>query len=149
MLRAVSLDPKLIFWTAAFANMLAIVSVATVGVRRAQRREIAGHRRLMLIAAALVALFLLAYVAKVGMLGREQLEVWERRYVWTLRFHETCVAVMVLAGSRAVWLGAREGFRDAARARSHRRAGWTAVVSALLGVMSAGYVLIGMFERSE
>ncbi|MGH2899687.1 MAG: DUF420 domain-containing protein, partial [Solirubrobacteraceae bacterium] len=104
---------------------------------------------LMLTAAALVGLFLVAYLAKVGMLGREQLELWERRYVWTLRFHETCVAVMVIAGARAIWLGAREGFRDAARARSHRRAGWTAVVSAVLGVMSAGYVLLGMFERVE
>ena len=148
MLRAV-VDPKLAFWTAAFANMLAIVAVATVGVRRARRREIAGHRRLMLVAASLVGLFLLSYVAKVGVLGREQLSLWEPRYVWTLRFHETCVAVMVIAGVRAIWLGAREGFRDAARARAHRIAGRTAVVSALLGVASAGYVLLGMFGRAE
>jgi len=148
MLRAV-VDPKLAFWTAAFANMLAIVAVATVGVRRARRREIAGHRRLMLVAASLVGLFLLSYVAKVGVLGREQLALWEPRYVWTLRFHETCVAVMVIAGVRAIWLGAREGFRDAARARAHRIAGRTAVVSALLGVASAGYVLLGMFGRAE
>lgn len=148
MLRAVLSDPKLAYWTAALANMLAIVALAVVAVRRIRRREILGHRRLMLSAASLVALFLVSYLAKVALLGREQLELWDPRYVWTLRFHETCVAAMVIAGSRALWLGAKTGFRDAARARSHRRAGWTAVVSALLGLASAGYVLLGMYERS-
>ncbi len=148
MLREVPSDPKLAYWTLALANMLAIVVLALVAVRRVRRREILGHRRLMLIAGSLVALFLVSYVFKVALLGREQLELWDARYVWTLRFHETCIAVMVLAGARALWLGAKTGFRDAARARSHRRAGWTALVSALLGVGSAGYVLVGMFERA-
>jgi len=141
-------DPKLAYWTVALANMLAIVALAVVAVRRVRRREIAGHRRLMLGAASLVALFLVSYVAKVGLLGREQLELWDARYVWTLRFHEACVAAMVLAGSRALWLGAKTGFSDATRARSHRRAGRTALVSALLGVASAGYVLFGMYQRA-
>ena len=81
MLRAVLSDPKLVYWTLALANMLAIVALATVAVRRVRRREIAGHRRLMLAAASLVALFLVSYVAKVWLLGREQLELWEPRYV--------------------------------------------------------------------
>jgi uncharacterized membrane protein YozB (DUF420 family) len=148
MLRAVFSDPKLAYWTVALANMLAIAALALLAVRHVRRREIAAHRRLMLGAASLVALFLVSYVAKVTVLGREQLELWDSRFVWTLRFHESCVAMMVLAGSRALWLGARTGFSDATRARSHRRAGRTALVSALLGVVSAGYVLLGMYERS-
>jgi len=147
MLRPMVLDPKLIYWTAALANMVAILCLAVVGVRRVRRREIAGHRRLMLTAAALVGLFLVSYLAKVGWLGREQLELWDARYVWTLRFHETCVLVMVLAGLRAIWLGAKTGFSDPLRARSHRRAGRTALVAAGLGVTSAAYVLFGMYER--
>lgn len=149
MLRAVALDPKLAFWTAALANMVAIVALAAVGVARAKRREIAGHRRLMLAAAGLVGLFLVAYVLKVAALGREQLELWAPHYVFALRFHETCVAVMVLAGGRALWLGEREGFRDAGRARSHRLAGRTAALSALLGVASAAFVLFGMYLRAD
>jgi len=149
MLRAVPLDPKLVYWTAALANMIAIVALASFGVGRARRREIAGHRRLMLSAAALVALFLFSYFAKVWLLGREQLELWDSRYVYALRFHETCVLAMVLAGLRAIWLGAKSGFTDAARARSHRRAGRTALISAGLGVASAGYVLFGMYERAR
>ena len=148
MLRAVPVDPKLAYWTAALANMLAIVALAGFAVARVRRREIAGHRRLMLVAAALVAVFLVSYLAKVWLLGREQLELWDPQYVYTLRFHETCVAVMVLAGSRALWLGAKSGFSDPVRARSHRRAGRTALVAVLLGVASAGYVLFGMYERS-
>ena len=148
MLRAVSVDPKLVYWSAALANMIAIVALAAFGVGRARRREIAGHRRLMLSAAALVALFLVSYVAKVWLLGREALELWEAHYVFTLRFHETCVLAMVLAGTRAIWLGAKSGFADPKRARSHRRAGRTALVAAAFGVASAGYVLFGMYERA-
>lgn len=151
MLAAVLSDPKVAYWTLALANMLAIVVLAAVAVRRVRRREVAGHRRLMLVAASLVGLFLASYVVKLFLLGREQLELWDPRYVNTLRFHETCVAVMVLAGARALWLGARrgakQGFTDPARARSHRIAGRTALVSALLGLASASYVLFGMYER--
>lgn len=149
MLRAVTLDPKLAFWTAALVNMLAIVGLAAVGIGRAKRREIAGHRRLMLGAGALVLLFLVAYVVKVAALGRESLELWAPHYVWALRFHELCVLGMVAGGGRALWLGEREGFSDAARARAHRLAGRTAAASALLGVASAGYVLFGMYARLQ
>lgn len=147
MLRAVPLDPKLVFWTVALANMIAIVGLAVAGVGRARRREIGAHRRRMLAAAALVGVFLVAYFVKVAALGREALELWAPHYVWALRFHETCILGMVLGGGRALWLGQRDGFRDPARARAHRRAGWTATVSALLGVASAGYVLFGMYAR--
>ena len=149
MLRAVPFDPKLVYWTAALANMGIALALAVEGVRRVRRRDIAGHRRLMLGAATLVVVFLISYVAKVMGLGREQLEVWDARYIWTLRFHETCVLTMVIAGGRALWLGAREGFRDPERAWVHRRAGRIALVSAGLGVLSASYVLYGMYDRAS
>jgi uncharacterized membrane protein YozB (DUF420 family) len=148
ILRAV-IDAKLAFWTAALANMLAIVVLAAVGVRRVRRKDVAGHRRAMATAAGLVLLFLVAYGIKVAALGREQLELWAPHYVWALRFHELCVLGMVAGGARALWLGERTGFRDGARARSHRIAGRTAAVSALLGVLSAGYVLFGMYARGS
>ncbi len=147
MLRAVDADPKLVYWTAALVNMGIALGLAVAGVRRVRRRDVAGHRRFMLGATALVGLFLVSYVAKVAWLGRERLELWDPRYVWTLRFHETCVLTMVIAGGRALWLGAREGFRDSERAWVHRRAGRIALISAGLGVLSATYVLYGMYER--
>jgi putative membrane protein len=152
-----ALDPKVAYWTAALANMVAVVVCAVLGVRRIRRAEISAHRRLMTTAAILVGLFLLSYVAKVALLGREPLELWEPRFIAVLRLHETCVAVMVLAGARALYLATARRLADppvpdtAARrartARSHRRAGWTAIVSSALGVVTAGYVLYGMYAR--
>jgi len=153
------LDPKVAYWTAALANMLAAVGLAIFGVRRIRRANIAGHRRLMKTAAILVGLFLVSYVAKVAALGREHLELWEPRFVTALRVHEALIAVMVLAGARALYLAtahrlaepvpvtADDLARRARTARSHRRAGWTALVSSALGAVTAAYVLYGMYAR--
>ena len=155
--RAMDFDPKVAYWTAAFANMLAAVTLAVIGVRRIQRAEVAGHRRMMKTAALLVLLFVLSYGVKLAVLGREALQLWEPRFVNVLRFHELCVATMVLAGSRALYLATTRHLADppapenaAARAhsaRSHRRAGWTALVASALGAVTAGYVLYGMYAR--
>lgn len=151
------LDPKVTYWTAALANMVAAFALAAFGVRRIRRAEVAGHRRLMKTAGTLVVLFLVSYLVKVQVLGREALETWEPRFVNVLRFHELCVAVMVLAGGRALYLATTRKLADpptpdgvAARAktaRSHRRAGWTALVSCAMGAVTAGYVLYGMYSR--
>jgi len=152
----VELDPKVVYWTGALANMLAAVACACLGVRRVRRADVAGHARLMKMAGVLVGLFLISYVVKVGALGREQLELWEPRFVHVLRFHETCIAVMVLAGATAFGFALRlrlatpEGRAAAARSGAlayHRRAGWTALVSSALGAAGAAYVLYGMYAR--
>jgi uncharacterized membrane protein YozB (DUF420 family) len=137
--------------------MVAAVTLAVLGVRRIQRAEIAGHARLMKTAALLVLLFVLSYALKLRLLGREALELWEPRFVNVLRFHEACVATMVLAGSRALYLATTRRLADpptpssvearARSARSHRRAGWTALISSALGAVTAGYVLYGMYAR--
>ena len=151
------MDPKVAYWTAALVNMAAAVALAAFGVRRIRGGEIAGHRRLMLGAGVLVAGFLFSYVAKVWLLGREALETWEPQFVHVLRFHELCVAVMVVAGGTALVLAVTGRFaelravsdpaRRTRRIRIHRAAGWAAVVSSVLGVVSAGYVLYGMYAR--
>ena len=114
----------------------------------------------MIIAAALVLLFLVAYVAKVMLLGREDLAVWSPYQRWILWFHEACVFSMLIAGAtagqRALRLRrTRNATGDpgdppaAPRLVSwHRRAGWTAVVAAGLGFVSAVLVLVGMYERA-
>jgi len=152
----VELDPKVVYWTGALANMLAAVACACLGVRRVRRGDVEGHARLMKTAGLLVGVFLVSYLVKVGALGREQLDLWEPRFVHVLRFHETCVAAMVLAGGTAFWIAVRRRLREpAARAEAarggrlalHRRAGWTALVSSALGAAGAAYVLYGMYAR--
>ena len=59
----------------------------------------------MKIAALLVLAFLISYVLKVFVLGKEDLSVWSEMDLHVLHFHETCVGLMVLAGSFALYRG--------------------------------------------
>ena len=154
------MDPKTLFWTGAFANMGLVLALAVSGVWQRRRGDIPRHRRRMVLAAALVGLFLASYVLKLAFLGREALHTWSSGAIWTLRIHEACIAVMLLGGAVAGLraLGLRRT-RNATRNPSdplaapslaawHRRAGWAAVVAAGLGFASAGLVLAGMYQRA-
>jgi uncharacterized membrane protein YozB (DUF420 family) len=151
-----AVDAKVLYWTAALANMAVAFACALVGLRRIRRGEVAGHQRAMKAAALLVVLFLLSYLLKVEALGRERLELWEPRFVAVLRLHETFVAAMVISGAGALALASGLGLLRVVRAapgqrtlgaRVHRMAGWTALASCALGVASAAYVLYGMYAR--
>ncbi len=149
-----SIDPKTAFWTGALINMAVIVSLLYAGARAIRRRRVQRHKRFMLSAASLVGLFLVSYVAKLVFLGREQLEFWSPADVWVLRFHEACIACMVLGGVVAILQAFKLGLPaqqshefGAARTRLHRRAGWTAIMGASLGILAAAWVLRGMLGR--
>ncbi len=156
------MDPKLIYWTAAWLNMLVIMGLAWSGIRRIRRGQVAAHRRRMLGAASLVAAFLGSYLLKLFFLGREQLGLWDPLYVTVLRVHELCILVMVVAGGTALGLAlrlrlaeARDGSRAPgdparlpARLRLHRRAGRSAVAAVVAGLLTAGVVLYGMYARA-
>jgi hypothetical protein len=114
----------------------------------------------MLVGAALVGLFLLSYLVKLLVLGREDMGAWSRSSLWVLRLHECCVFSMLVAGGVAGWRGrrlrrTRNATRDpadppapVALARGHRLAGGIAVVSAGLGLLTAILVLAGMYQRA-
>ena len=151
------LDPKVAYWTGALVNMVAAFGIAAFGANRIRRAQIPLHARAMKLAVTLVVLFVLSYAVKLWLLGREALELWEPRFVHVLRFHEACIAVMVLAGGGALYLATTRRLADvpaqselAARARIariHRACGWTALVACGLGTVSAAYVLYGMYAR--
>ena len=153
------MDPKVLYWTAALVDLALVVLLAARGVAQVRRGEVARHRRTMQTCAALIGAFLLSYVVKLALLGREDLPNWEPFYVNTLRFHEACVLTMLVAGSVAFTLARRmRGSRNVTRAASdppadpdalrwHRRAGRTGVVSAVAGLLSAAVVLFGMYAR--
>jgi uncharacterized membrane protein YozB (DUF420 family) len=153
------MDPKLVFWTGAFVNMGLVVVLLLAGVRQRRRGDIVRHGRRMGLAAILVVLFLLAYALKLVFLGREALDTWTPGAVWMLRIHELCVAAMVLGGGLAAAraLGLRrtrnathdpaDPFAPTGMATWHRRGGWTAVLGAVLGFLTAGFVLAGMYDR--
>ena len=114
----------------------------------------------MKIASWLVVAFLLSYVAKVVLVGREDMSVWSRFDLWVLRCHELFVMAMLVAGAvawiqagrldgtRIVTRDARDPDADPKAVRLHHRAGWIAVVSGVLGFVLAIGVLIGMYARA-
>ncbi|MBW2232109.1 MAG: DUF420 domain-containing protein [Deltaproteobacteria bacterium] len=151
------MDPKVLYWTGALANMIILVAIGISGVRQIRRGEVARHRRSMLTSASLVLVFIGSYVLKLIFLGREDLASWEPTYVRTLRFHELCVLLMVVGGGLALTWGRAlrqsnaifDESDSATRLRKrHRMAGRTALVAALVGVASAALVLTGMYGRS-
>ena len=154
------MDPKILFWTGALALMSGVVACAAAGISRRRRGDIPGHRRAMLSASALVGLFLLSYLVKLALFGHEQLSTWSPGDRLLLEIHETCVAVMLVAGGAGGWCArrlrrTRNATRDprdpvapAALVRWHRRAGWTAVIAAGAGWLTALLVLLGMYRRA-
>jgi uncharacterized membrane protein YozB (DUF420 family) len=154
------MDPKLLYWAGALINFGVITLLVANGVRLARRGEVARHERSMTIAAALVVGFLVSYAFKLVLLGREHMSIWSAFDVNVLRFHEFCVATMLVAGgvafSRAWRMRATRRVTQRPddpetpqRTLSwHRGAGWTAAVGALLGMLSAFVVLSGMISRA-
>lgn len=154
------MNPALIFWSVALVDLGIVCLVAILGVRCARRGEIARHRRAMQTAAALVVAFLLSYLLKVALIGREDMSLWTLLDLWILRIHELFVMTMLVAGAiafrqarqlaatRVVTRDPKDPDADPRALRIHRRAGWTAVASAVMGFAFAIGVLLGMFQRS-
>jgi uncharacterized membrane protein YozB (DUF420 family) len=154
------MDPRLVYWTFALLDLTAVVGFAAAGVAALRRGDVPRHRRRMLTAAALVGLFVLSYVVKLAVLGREDLASWGSTSIQVLRIHELFVFLMLaggaVAGSRALRLRhTRNATRDpkdppapASLVRWHRRAGWTAVCAAAFALGFAVLVLAGMYRRA-
>jgi hypothetical protein len=154
------MDPRLAYWTFALLDLAAVVGFAAAGVAALRRGDVPRHQRRMLTAASLVGLFLLSYLVKLGLIGREDLASWEPASIWMLRIHELCVFTMLaagaIAGTRALRLRrTRNATRDprdppapATLVRWHRGAGKTAVFAAALALGFAGLVLAGMYRRA-
>ena len=155
------MNASLVYWTAALANLAVIVACGSRGVRAIRRGEVRTHRRMMLTACALVALFLVSYLAKVHWIGKEDRSAWtalDRAFLYT---HETCIAAMLLAGAYALFRGWRfqRALRpdwvippgaDALPGRAqHRRAGAIAKWSGALAFATAIGVWAGMLLRAS
>ena len=152
------MDPKLLYWTAALVNLGVIVFCVVAGVRAIRRGEVVRHRRLMLTGAGLIGLFLASYAVKVLVLGKEDRSLWTSLDYAILYVHELCIAAMLLAGGLALFRAWRFRARLPADGTlpteplpggaAHGRAGKIAVAGTILGFVTAGGVLFGMFARA-
>jgi uncharacterized membrane protein YozB (DUF420 family) len=153
------MEAKVFYWTGAFVNMGFVVGLALAGMAQLKAGRPKRHRLMMISAALLVVGFVVSYGFKLHFLGREDLTVWSSSAIWTLRFHETCVLVMIVAGCLGLNWGRQlrktRSFShspddplatDGLRAR-HIRAGRAALGGAVFGFISSGFVLAGMYAR--
>lgn len=154
------MDAKLAFWTLALINMGAVVGFAIRGVRAIRCNEVASHRRSMLTAGALIVLFLFSYVAKVIVLGSEDLVLWSPGHRYNLWIHETFVVSMLISGFVALAFARRftasrrltgnpgDAPADPTAIRGHRLAGKIAVGASVMGFLTACGILAGMISRA-
>jgi len=113
---------------------------------------------MMRASVALVGLFLISYVSKVLLVGREDRAAWTDATLCILYVHECCIALMIVAAgvglSRTRRFGElRDGDILAPEAREqdrrvHRIVGRVAVVAGIMALLTAGGVLAGMFVRA-
>ena len=154
------MDPNLLFWSGALANLGVIVFCTFTGVQRIRAKDVVGHRRRMITAMALIAGFLVAYLLKVGMMGREDKSAWTTLDFVILYVHEVCVVAMLAGSAVALYRAAkfRAGLGPNLKLppdenplegiERHKRAGKVAVWGSLLGFVTAMGVLAGMFARA-
>ena len=154
------MDAKLLYWTAALANLGVIVACGARGVGAVRRGEVRTHRRMMLTSAALVGVFLVSYLLKVALLGKEDRSRWTGLDYAVLYAHELCIAAMLLAGAVALYRAWR--FRKALGPRlalpsdpealpgrsAHRAAGRVATRAGVLAFLTAFGVWLGMLLRA-
>jgi len=153
------MNANFLFWCGALLNMGLMLGLMLKGVREVRRGDVTAHQRSMTTATLLVAGFLVAYLFKAAVLGKEDFSIWSTTAIWTLRVHETCVLVMLIAGlvalfrsralraTRNVTQRPDDPVADAGVLRAHKRGGKVAVVSAGLGLLTAAAVLAGMYGR--
>jgi hypothetical protein len=113
---------------------------------------------MMRASVALVGLFLVSYVVKVLLIGREDRSSWADASLWMLYVHESCIALMIASAgvglSRVRRFGElRDGDEPAPGAsagdrRIHRIAGRVAVGAGIAALLTAGGVLAGMIARA-
>lgn len=148
------MTPRLIFWTYALVVFCGLVACALLAFREIRRGRVDRHRRFMSAAILLVVVFVLSYASKLVVLGREDLSLWSPASVVVLRIHEVLVTLMILAGGIGRSLARRvpqHVSREQAREmlpNAHRWLGRVALLSAVLALLTATVVWVGMLERS-
>ncbi len=143
------MDLKTVLWYAVLTSLTAAYLVALTGVRAAKAHDLAYHSRRMIVASTIVGVWLVAYVLKQVLFGRERFGGGDREY-WAL-YVPMFTAHMVLAvttigvGSYNLYLGLRRLRYGSVGAMAaglsvHRRLG-TLLVWTFSGTMLTAYLV--------
>lgn len=146
------MSPNLPFWLFAAALFASFSTCALLGWRRARQGRLEDHRRLMGRAIGLVLLFVVCYLIKLLVAGREDLGGFSRAEIVVLRIHESLVGLMVVAGTLTRVIARAAGtlgapHLPAKEARRHRFWGRVTLISAGLALLTATIVLRALGGR--
>jgi len=135
---------RIVYWCMALVPVSGAVVSAWSGVRAVRGGRIDDHRRWMNRASLWIVAFLVSYLVKLLLLGREPLDTWGPERLRLLYVHRALVESMLIVGIVARILGPR-GLARGGRTRSmHRGFGRVALGAATLGFGTAVAVLVGM-----
>lgn len=97
------MDLKSLLWYAVLGSLTGAYLVALTGVQAARHHDVSHHSRRMIIACTVVGIWLVAYVAKQVLFGRERFGGTPREY-WT--FYLPVFATHTLLAVTTIGLGA-------------------------------------------
>jgi len=144
------------YWLFAFVVMCTTLALAVRGISYIKKGDIDNHMRLMVWACNVILFFVVTYVVKVILLGREQKAGWQTLELVILYSHEFFILVMLVGGVRARYFAARfkaglaaagVGGGDRALRMRHARAGKMAMVGSSCALFTAIFVLIILYRH--
>jgi uncharacterized membrane protein YozB (DUF420 family) len=152
------MDLKSFLWYAVLTSITGAYFVALAGVRAAKSHDVSHHSRRMIIACTVVGIWLVAYVLKQVIFGREHFggttEQYWRVYLPVFTAHMLCAVSTIGLGGYNLYMGLhrlRYGSVGAMAAgmTTHRRLGhlliWT--FSGTIGTAYLVYMMIFVWYR--
>lgn len=99
-------------WAVVLVGMTLAYGLSFLGVSAAKRHDVTAHRKWMMVACGLVGLWLVAYVTKQLLFGREQFGGTVQQYWFTylpiLILHTSLAAVTIGLGATNLFMGLRK-----------------------------------------
>ena len=143
------MDMKTILWYGVLGSITLAYLVLLSGVKAAHQHDVSHHSRRMIIACTIVGIWLIAYVAKQAVFGREHFGGTDRQY-WTIYLplfsvHMALAVTTIGLGSYNLYMGLhrlRYGSVGAMAAgmTAHRRLG-KLLVWTFSGTMATAYLV--------
>lgn len=101
-----------VFWGVVLSGMTLAYGLSLLGVRAAKRHDVTAHGKWMMVACGLVALWLLAYVSKQVIFGRDEFggtvaQYWSM-YIPVLMVHTSLAMLTIGLGTTNLFMGLRK-----------------------------------------
>ena len=144
---------NLAYWLFAYALMTVTLVIGVRGVIHVRAGRFEAHRKAMVLACNILLFFVLTYVLKVVILGREDKTDWTTLDLVILRVHESFIGIMLIAGTWSRLLARKYKDRldnpteaDLPIRRRHALAGKIALAAAFCALGTATGVLWVLFR---